>query len=80
MTSKSVTNNCASPVPVYISSVIENATPTVLEMTYNLDLANIVPSVSAFNVQVNSITRTVRSVAIIGGKVQLDFVQPGRIW
>jgi hypothetical protein len=26
------------PVPVYVSSVVENATPTILEMTYSLSL------------------------------------------
>jgi len=71
ITAKSVTNNCTSPIPVYSGSVIQNATPTILEMTYNLSLANIVPAASAFNVQVNSVARTVRSVAIAGGKVQL---------
>ena len=70
---QSVTNNCASVIviPVYISSVIENSTPAILEMTYNLSLANKVPATSAFNVQVNSVARTVNSVAIIGSKVRL---------
>jgi hypothetical protein len=40
-------------------------------MTYDLSLNNIVPATSAFNVQVNSVSRTVNTVAIIGGKVQL---------
>jgi uncharacterized repeat protein (TIGR02059 family) len=66
-----VTNNCISVPPIYISSVVENATPAMLEMTYNLSLANIVPAPSAFNVQVNSASRTVNSAAIVGGKVQL---------
>ncbi len=43
--------------PVYVSSSIENATPTILELNYNLSLANSVPSVSAFSVKVNSVTR-----------------------
>ena len=54
---QNVTNNCHSPSPVYISSVIENATPSVLEMTYSLNLADIVPSIYAFNVMVNSVTQ-----------------------
>ena len=41
--------------PVYVSSVIENATPSRLEMTFNLTLANIVPATSAFTVMVNSL-------------------------
>lgn len=61
----------ASVNPSYINSVVENATPSLVQMTFNLSLAAIVPSVSAFNVQVNSISTTVNSVAISGDKVQL---------
>ena len=65
-----VTNNVVQ-LPVYVSSVIADATPTILEMTYNLVLTNIVPATSAFAVLVNAVARTVNSVAIVGGKVQL---------
>jgi uncharacterized repeat protein (TIGR02059 family) len=58
-------------LPVYVSSVIENATPTILEMTYSLTLANVVPDASAFEVKVGGVTRTVSSVAISDKKVQL---------
>jgi uncharacterized repeat protein (TIGR02059 family) len=58
-------------IPIYTSSAIENATPAVLEMTYNLSLANIVPAASAFAVKVNSVARTVNSVTISGTKVIL---------
>jgi uncharacterized repeat protein (TIGR02059 family) len=71
ISARTVTNNCISPVPVYAASVIENATPATLTITYNLNLANTVPSASAFTVQVNSAGRAVSSVAIIAGKVQL---------
>ena len=57
--------------PLYMGSVIENATPSILEMTYNLNLANIIPDASAFNVQVNSVTRKVNSVSISGSNVLL---------
>ena len=70
-TSKTVTNNVNLVNPVYVSSVIENATPTVLSMTYSLTLANLVPAVSAFTVIVNSVSRTVASVIISGTQVQL---------
>jgi len=40
-------------------------------MTYNLALANVVPVASAFSVRVNSIVRTVTTVAISVTKVQL---------
>ena len=75
-TAKSVTNNVAAIDPVYVSSVIENATPSRLEMTYNLTLANIVPAASAFSVLVNSSARTVSSVAISGTKVLLTLASP----
>lgn len=61
-----------SPVmPVYQSSVVENATPSLLEMTYNVSLANIEPAVTAFTVQVNGVTINETSVAILGNKVKL---------
>jgi uncharacterized repeat protein (TIGR02059 family) len=66
-----VTNNCISNIPVYSSSVVENDTPSMIELTYSLSLANIIPVSSAFNVQVNSASRTVNSVSISGNKVQL---------
>jgi uncharacterized repeat protein (TIGR02059 family) len=60
-----------APVPVYQSSAIANATPTLLEMTFDITLGNIVPAATSFNVLVNSAARTVNSVVIAGTKVQL---------
>lgn len=40
-------------------------------MTYSVNLANIVPATSAFNVMVNSVTRPVTAIAISGTKVML---------
>ena len=58
--------------PVYQSSVVQNTTPSLIEMTYDLTLNNtIVPAVSSFSVLVNSIARTISTVAISGNKVQL---------
>jgi hypothetical protein len=57
--------------PYYISSVTEDDTPAFLDMTYSSSLANIVPAVSAFNVEVNSIKRNVNSVTILGDNVRL---------
>ena len=44
ITAQNVTNNVAAPIPSFVSSVIENATPSRLEMTYNLSLATITTS------------------------------------
>ena len=58
-------------VPVFNSASVENATPSLLEMTYSSTLANIVPAASAFAVTVNSVARTVNVVSVSGTKVQL---------
>jgi uncharacterized repeat protein (TIGR02059 family) len=63
-------------IPVYTGSVINNATPSLLEITYNVSLTNIVPAASAFSVYVNSVVRTVTAVAISGTKVQLTLASP----
>ena len=73
---QTVTNRIASVIPVYQSSAIENATPAVVEMIYNLALANIVPGASAFSVMVNTVVRSVNSVAISGTKVLLTLSSP----
>ena len=75
-TARNVTNNVAAVSPVYVSSVVENATPSRLEMTYSLTLANIVPAASAFTVSVNSSARTVSSVSVSGTKVSLTLASP----
>lgn len=71
-----VTNNVNSIVPVYVSSTTANATPLILEMTYNTTLSNIIPAASAFLVGVNSVVRTVNAVGISGTKVQLTLASP----
>lgn len=71
-----VTNNVTATAPVHINSVIENATPSRLEMTYSLTLANVVPSVTAFTVRVNNTARNVSSVSISGAKVYLNLASP----
>ena len=57
--------------PVFVSSVVENATSSLLEMTYSQNLTNIAPANTAFNVLVNSVNIPVNSVAININKVQL---------
>jgi uncharacterized repeat protein (TIGR02059 family) len=77
LSAQTVTNNVIPGTPpVYVSSAIENATPNILEMTYNLSLATIVPAASAFKVSVNSLTRSITSVSISGTKVLLTLASP----
>lgn len=58
-------------LPVYVSSVIQTATPSVLEITFSLPLANIVPDVSSLMVMVNTVERTVSSIEISDKIVKL---------
>ena len=72
----SVTNNVEPLNLLYINSVIENDTPSELEMIYSTTLANIVPASSAFSVSVNSVGRNIISIAISGTKVILNLASP----
>ena len=73
---KTVLNNVAGLIPIYVNSSIENVSPSVLVMTYNTNLANIVSATSAFTVMVNSAARTVSSVSVSGTKVSLTLSSP----
>jgi uncharacterized repeat protein (TIGR02059 family) len=65
-------NNEVAAIPVYISSVVENATPDILEMTYSLPLNNSsLYDSSAFIVMVNSVARIVNLVCSYNTKVRL---------
>lgn len=58
-------------VPVYSGSIINNTSPSVIQTTYSLELANVIPAVSAFSVQVNSVPRSINSIVVSGTKVNL---------
>jgi hypothetical protein len=64
------------PIPDYQGSAIENDAPSLLEMTYDSTLANIVPLSSAFSVMVNSVARGVSIIVISGTKVLLTLSIP----
>jgi len=63
--------SASSASPAYGSSAIENATPNILTMTYNMSLANIAPASSAFSVKVNTVSRTVNAVLSSGTTIKL---------
>lgn len=71
---QTVTNSVIGITPVYVSSVIAGATPSLLEMTYNQTLASIVPAAASFTVLVNSVVRTINTAVISGTKIQLTMV------
>jgi uncharacterized repeat protein (TIGR02059 family) len=76
MSTQSVTNKVDPVSPVYVSSAVENLTPSVLEITYNETLDLSVPSTSAFIVMVNGVKREVALVSILGNKVLLTLSSP----
>ena len=63
-------------IPVYVSSVVENITPNILEITFSLSLANSVPDASAFNVMINSLSRSINTVTVSGKNVVLVLTSP----
>lgn len=71
ISAKAVTNSVLAPVPVYLSSAVDNDTPDRIEMTFNDKLANIIPSTASFITKVNGSTQPVQSVAITDNIVTL---------
>ena len=63
-------------IPVFSGAVIEDGSPLVVVLTYSINLANIVPTISAFNVKVNGTSRTINSVSVSGNKVSLTLANP----
>jgi parallel beta-helix repeat protein len=64
-------------VPVYVSSLINNFSPTKVELTYSVNLdPSSLPLPSDFTVMVNGIARNVISVEITGNKVILILASP----
>ena len=59
------------PSPSYSSSVITEAAPSKIELTFSLALASTAPVASSFSVLVNGATRSVNSVSVSGTKVTL---------
>lgn len=68
---KAVTNSVLAPVPVYVSSAVDNDTPNKIEMTYNDKLASIIPASNAFVTTVNGTAVSVQSVVIAENIVTL---------
>jgi len=70
-------NPSTPAVPVLSSATVEDNAPTVIVLTYNINLASVVPAVTAFSVTVGGTAVTVNSVSVSGNKVSLTL--SGRI-
>jgi len=73
---EAVTSTPPVQIPVYSGSVINEAAPARIEMTFSFSLAAIIPPASAFSVTVNGNSRTVSSVSVTGTKVYLTLASP----
>jgi len=74
ITYQSVTNNFSppgNPAPIFVSAAVGIGVSNKLVMTYDINLAGIVPAASAFTVKVNSIIKPVSFISIYGTQVNL---------
>ncbi len=79
MSAKTVTNNVgttSTTALVYLSSVIENATPAKIDITYSLTLSTSFNDPGRFSVKVNAVSRTVTSLSLSGAKAVLSLSSP----
>lgn len=71
-----VKSGTGGPTLTYESSTIRNTNPSELEITYNLTLASVVPSVSCFEIKVNSVVRSINNIVLSGKNVYLTLSSP----
>jgi Secretion system C-terminal sorting domain/Putative flagellar system-associated repeat/Right handed beta helix region/Bacterial Ig-like domain (group 2) len=71
-----ITNQIVTDSLVLVNSVIENNSPAVLEVVYNITVANVIPATSAFSITVNSTARNINTMTISGTKVLLTLASP----
>ena len=76
VTNQVIYSGTAVTEPVYVNSVVENTSPDIIEIYYDIDLAGIVPDISAFSIWYNSVAKTIQSVAVSGNKVLLTLPAP----
>lgn len=63
--------------PLYLSSAIDYITPSLLKITYNVNLdADTIPSADAFKVQVNGVNRSINTITISSNTVRLTLASP----
>jgi uncharacterized repeat protein (TIGR02059 family) len=64
-------NPYTPPTPAVSGASIENSAPAVIVLSYNINLASVIPAASAFSVTVNGTAKSVSSVAVSGKNVSL---------
>jgi hypothetical protein len=70
-------NPASTSIPKFISAGVQDATPSILDINYDLSLNNLmVPSLSSFTVVDNSVSLQVSAIVISGSKVQLTLKSP----
>jgi uncharacterized repeat protein (TIGR02059 family) len=72
----STTPPVSGPAPVYQSSEIKSSDPSSLVIQYNLSFAAITPDVSSFEVKVNSVVRSIKSLTVSGSTVSAALSTP----
>ena len=70
------TSSLVAEIPVLQLCVVENISPTLIEMNFNMTLKDQSPLASAFNISVNSLKREVNNITISGTKVLLTLASP----
>jgi hypothetical protein len=63
-------------VPKYYKSVIENAAPDIINISYDLALDTVKPEISAFNIAVNGNLRRIDNIELYGSNVFLTLAKP----
>jgi hypothetical protein len=63
-------------IPTISLAEVNNATPAIVEITYNTTLAPVVPSVASFAINVNSVPAAISKVEISGARVLLTLGTP----
>jgi uncharacterized repeat protein (TIGR02059 family) len=70
-----------TPPPVvtqllYVSSSVKAATPSQIDVLYNVTLSTVLPATSSFEVKVNSVIKTVSKLAIADKTVSITLTEP----
>jgi uncharacterized repeat protein (TIGR02059 family) len=71
ITNKSVTNSVFAQLPVFVSASVDDDNPDKIEMTYNTELAAVLPAAACFVTTINGQIQSVISVTVSNNAVIL---------